>query len=115
MGGLLIGFSILASVLLFARFDNSYIWLSLFVMLWFMGIGFIDDVVKLKNKRGLPRFPKLASQIVGGLFLAVTIYIYELITPAVHFPFFKDLVINIGVFYVLWIVHCCCLCNMQCC
>lgn len=104
MGGLLIGFSIFVSALLCCRFDNPFVWLSLFVMLWFMGIGFIDDVVKLKNKRGLSRINKLICQIVGGLMLAVTIYVFELITPQVHFPFFKDFIINLGVFYVLWVI-----------
>ena len=104
MGGLLMGMSILVSVLLCSRLDTPFIWLSLFVMLWFMGIGFIDDVVKLKNKRGLSRLQKLSSQMVGGLFIAVTIYVYELITPTIHFPFLKDMVLNIGIFYVFWIM-----------
>ena len=112
MGGLLMGASIFIAVLLCARFDNPFVWLSLFVMLWFMGIGFVDDMVKLKNKRGLSRTQKLVAQISGGMFIAVTLYIYKLLAPQIHFPFFKDMVLNAGAFYVFWVaLVLCATCN----
>ncbi|MBP9743885.1 MAG: phospho-N-acetylmuramoyl-pentapeptide-transferase, partial [Saprospiraceae bacterium] len=58
-----------------ARLDNVYILLMLFVTLWLFMIGFIDDYIKVykKNKEGLKAKTKLAGQIVAGLIVALTL------------------------------------------
>lgn len=104
MGGLLIGFSIIFSTFFCAKLDGPLIWISMFIMFWFMMIGFVDDLVKVKNKKGLSRFQKLASQIVGAFVVGVILYIFNIISPTLHIPFFKDVVINLGAFYVLWVI-----------
>lgn len=104
MGGLLIGFSIMLSTFLCARLDGPLIWIAMFIMVWFLLIGWVDDLVKIKNKKGLTRFQKLSSQIVGAFVVGVILYVFKTIDPALHIPFFKDLVINLGVFYVVWVI-----------
>ena len=56
MGGVMILFSITASVLLWSDLSNKYVWITLFVMLVFGAVGWVDDYRKVveKNPRGLP-------------------------------------------------------------
>jgi phospho-N-acetylmuramoyl-pentapeptide-transferase len=103
MGGILIGFSIIVSVLLCARLDTMFIWLSLGMMAWFMSCGLLDDYLKLKTKKGLNRIQKLSLQIVGGVGLGGVLYATQTLNPTINFPFLKDMAVNIGAFYVLWV------------
>ena len=49
MGGLLILGALISSILLWARLDNGFVWVVLFVTLGFGLIGFIDDFSKVSN------------------------------------------------------------------
>ena len=51
MGGLIILVALVVPVLLWARLDNHYVQLAMFVTLWMGGIGFWDDYLKLQQKR----------------------------------------------------------------
>lgn len=75
MGGIIIVMAIVIPCLLWARLDNVYVLLMLFVTLWLFMIGFIDDYIKVykKNKEGLKAKTKLAGQIVAGLIVALTL------------------------------------------
>ena len=69
MGGTLILFSIVVSVLLWADLSNFFIWISLMVLLGFGAIGFGDDYLKLtrKNSKGLKMKEKLFLQLLVAL------------------------------------------------
>ena len=105
MGGALILVSIGVSTLLWSNLNNPYIWIVLGVMVVFGAVGWVDDYRKVveKNPRGLPAKWKYLWQSVGGIAAAVALY-YLAKTPAettLIFPFFKDLVLPLGVFYIL--------------
>ncbi|MEO7998797.1 MAG: phospho-N-acetylmuramoyl-pentapeptide-transferase, partial [Gemmatimonadaceae bacterium] len=51
MGGLIILAALVIPVLLWARLDNRYVLLAMFVTLWMGAIGFLDDYLKLMQKR----------------------------------------------------------------
>jgi len=106
MGGILIVVSILISTLLWARLDNSYVWLALAATLWLGIIGFIDDYIKLvrEDVRGLRAANKFVGQVVVGLIVAVFLYFSSSETTMLHFPFFKELVVNLGIFYVPFVI-----------
>lgn len=76
MGGLIIIASILIPTLLFARLDNTYIWLMIITTVWLGLIGFIDDYIKvfLKDKQGLAGKFKILGQVSLGLIVAGTLY-----------------------------------------
>ncbi|HOO82943.1 MAG TPA: phospho-N-acetylmuramoyl-pentapeptide-transferase [Prolixibacteraceae bacterium] len=76
MGGLIIIASILIPTLLFARLDNTYIWLMIITTIWLGLIGFIDDYIKvfLKDKKGLAGKFKILGQISLGLIVVGTLY-----------------------------------------
>ena len=93
MGGILIIAAILISTLLWARLDNSYIWLAMAVTLWLCVIGFIDDYMKLKSGDGggLRVLTKFSGQFIIGLVVALFLYLSAQGTTLLHFPFLKKL------------------------
>jgi phospho-N-acetylmuramoyl-pentapeptide-transferase len=80
MGGLIILTATLVPTLLWMRFDNRYVWLALAVTLLMGAIGFLDDCLKLKQKRegkvnrGLVERYTLAGQVTIGFALALYIW-----------------------------------------
>jgi phospho-N-acetylmuramoyl-pentapeptide-transferase len=105
MGGALILVAIAVSTLLWSNLKNPYIWIVLGVMVVFGAVGWVDDYRKVveKNPRGLPAKWKYLWQSVGGFMAAVCLFLLAK-TPmetSLIFPFFKSLVIPLGVFYIL--------------
>ncbi len=105
MGGIFIILGTLISTLLFATLENNYVVATLFVMISFAAIGFIDDYLKVakKNTKGFKGSIKLVIQftIVGAvlLFLQNTNSLY--LNGEVAIPFTK-MAIDLGVFYVFF-------------
>ncbi len=102
MGGLLIGFCIVTSVLLWGDLANEYVWMTVFVYFGFGVLGYIDDhakVVKKQNK-GLSAKGKLLGQIVvSGLAAAVLLSDPEYSTR-LAVPFFKHINPDLGMWYL---------------
>ncbi len=106
MGGLMILFSTLFSVFLWARFDNTYIWLFIITTLLFGTLGFIDDYIKVvkTDKKGLRMWVKLGGEFIISLIVILILYFfihYEFKTH-LFLPFFKNAVINLGIFYIFF-------------
>jgi phospho-N-acetylmuramoyl-pentapeptide-transferase len=105
MGGLLILFSIFISTLLWGDLNNKYIWIILLVTISFGVIGWIDDYKKVVkgNSVGIVARWKYFWQSVAGL--AASITLYKMGSSGVEneliVPLFKDIVIPLGVFYVV--------------
>lgn len=84
MGGLIILFCAIGSVLLWARLTSHYTWLALAVTAWMGGIGFLDDILKLRQKRagqknrGLVERYKLTGQVIIGVLLGWYLWQYPL-------------------------------------
>lgn len=106
MGGLMILISIFATVLLWARLDNPYVWIVLFVLGAFGSIGFIDDYRKVvrKNTDGLVARWKYFWQSAAALVAAVAAYAVAQ-DPAqtqLVVPFFKDVMPQLGLFFIIF-------------
>ncbi|MFK7049347.1 MULTISPECIES: phospho-N-acetylmuramoyl-pentapeptide-transferase [Flavobacterium] len=82
MGGIIIIFSTLIPVLLFARLDNIYVILLIISMLWMGLIGFLDDYIKVfkKDKEGLKGIFKVIGQVGLGLFVGSVLYFHPQVT-----------------------------------
>lgn len=76
MGGIIIIFSILFSMLLFGKLENIYIILMLVSTIWLGALGFADDYIKVfkKDKEGLEGKFKIIAQVGLGLIVGLTIY-----------------------------------------
>ena len=68
MGGLLILAAVIGSSFLWARLDNSYVWLTMTVTVFFGFIGAVDDYRKIskKSSAGLSARKKLLLQFIGA-------------------------------------------------
>ena len=110
MGGILILIGVFASTLLWAELNNMYLLLAMFVTLYLGLLGFVDDYKKLmyaktkKGSRGLNKRTKLFFQGLIGLVVALFLYWNPDNTRAVEFPFFKNLVIDLGIFYIPFVM-----------
>jgi phospho-N-acetylmuramoyl-pentapeptide-transferase len=75
MGGLLIAISIVIPTLLWADLSNRFVWIAVFSVCAFGGIGFADDYIKVVNRRnlGLTSKAKLGLQVVTSILIAVAL------------------------------------------
>jgi phospho-N-acetylmuramoyl-pentapeptide-transferase len=112
MGGLLILLATLGPVALWARLDNRYVLYASVVMLWMGGIGFLDDYLKLRQKRlglkneGLVERYKLAGQVTCGIGLATLLLVAPLNgLPAASttLPFFKYILVAPAAAWAAWL------------
>src|SRR3972149_8582840 len=105
MGGLMILSGALVSTLLWANPANPYVWIVLGVTLSFGAIGFYDDYLKVTKQThaGFSGRTRLMAEAAIAV-VAVTALIQlgkPPISTSLVFPFFKDLVINLGWAFVL--------------
>lgn len=102
MGGILIIFAILTSTLLWARWDNHFVWLTLAVLVFLGILGLCDDFIKTKTGKGLSRSRKLFWQGAIGLVLGMVFVANRNLETTWSFPFFKKIVLDLGFFYTFW-------------
>ncbi|MGE4296395.1 MAG: phospho-N-acetylmuramoyl-pentapeptide-transferase [Desulfovibrionaceae bacterium] len=102
MGGLLMGFGVAVSVLLWADLSNHYVWLTLFVFAGFGLVGFLDDYSKLRKKqnKGFSARAKFIGQVLVALTAVMVLYHEPLYSTKLVFPFFKTLQPDLGWLYV---------------
>ena len=112
MGGFIILASILIPTLLWMRLDNRYVWLALITTVWMGAIGFLDDFLKLRQKRaglkneGLVSRWKLAGQVTLGI--ALGLYLWQVpLNPlpgaSTTVPFFKNVLIVPAAIGLAWL------------
>lgn len=106
MGGILILFSVTFSTLLWTDLTNGFTWAVLGITIAYGAIGFIDDYLKVhhQNSKGVSGKMKLLLQTLFGL--GAALWIMHLSRPELEtslaVPFFKDLLINLGPFYLVF-------------
>lgn len=111
MGGLIILAATFVPVLLWARLSNRYVLLAMGVTAWMGMIGFLDDYLKLKQKRegkkneGLVERYKLAGQVTCGLGLGLILLLFPVSTlpgASTTLPFFKYILVVPAVAWAAW-------------
>ncbi len=104
MGGLLIVGALTTSTLIWARLDNPFVWLVLFVTVGFAIIGFADDYAKVskQNTKGVSGKIRLLLGIMIAVIAAIWASAYhpEALQGQLALPVFKDTLINMGLFYI---------------
>lgn len=109
MGGLIVLPAVLIPVLLFAKLDNMYIQLMIGATIWMGIVGYLDDWLKVVKKvpRGLIGRYKLLGQVSWGLVVGLVVTFsgqYEGLHWYSSVPFFKNLMINFGWFYIPMVI-----------
>ena len=106
MGGLMILSGLVVSTVLWANPLNPYVWIVLAVTLGFGFIGFYDDYLKVTKQThaGFSGRTRLLLELVIAL-----VACYALIrlgrqpfSTALVIPFFKDVVLNLGWFFLVF-------------
>jgi phospho-N-acetylmuramoyl-pentapeptide-transferase len=102
MGGVLILFSLVVSTLLWADLRNPSLWIVLFVTVGYGILGFVDDYQKVvqKSSKGVSARQKLAVQTVIAVVAMWMLMEFTTFVPDLRFPFFKDLVLHMGWFFI---------------
>jgi len=95
MGGIIIIISIVVPTLLWANLRNPYVWMSLFGLLSFGVIGFLDDYAKVSRKRnlGLTVKQKFGLQVLAALvvgFFLLVLHSQKAYSTSINVPFFKS-------------------------
>jgi phospho-N-acetylmuramoyl-pentapeptide-transferase len=104
MGGFLILLALAISTLIWADLSNLYIWIALVVTVGFGLIGFFDDYRKLtrRSHRGVSGKTKLLMEIVlaAAACIALATIAHQPFANTVAVPFFKNVLLDLGWFYV---------------
>jgi len=105
MGGLLILTAAIVPTLLWADLTNQFVWIAVVSTAAFGAIGFLDDYLKItrRSSGGLaPRY-KMGLQIVVGTAVGLVLMWLaseNLYNTRLIFPFFKQLIPDVGWLYV---------------
>jgi phospho-N-acetylmuramoyl-pentapeptide-transferase len=106
MGGLMILSGLLVSTVLWANPLNPYVWIVLAVTLGFGFVGFYDDYLKVTKQTHSGFAGRIRLLIEGVIALAACYALVRLgrdpFSTSLVIPFFKDVVLNFGGFFVLF-------------
>ena len=116
MGGVMIVFTVLISVCMFADLANPLVWAVLFVFLGMGVVGIMDDYWKVArgDSSGISAYTKIIAQVAVALSAGLFLYLYPSTSAYIrelHLPFHKGPVVeDMGwlclPFFVLVIVGC---------
>lgn len=104
MGGALIIVSIVVSILLWSDLTNFYVWITLFVVVGYGLVGFIDDYLMQvkKQSKGLSVRTKLVWQAIIALIAGFLVYISPDFSTQITIPFFKNVSPDFGWGYIIF-------------
>lgn len=105
MGGALILIAIIVPTLMWAKLNNAMIWIVLGATLLTGLVGYLDDYKKVikKDPKGLSARHKLLGQTLIAFAASYLIYtLPEMPPPTLKFPFFKDVSLDLGPFFILF-------------
>ena len=106
MGGLMILSGVLVSTVLWANPLNPYVWIVLAVTLGFGFVGFYDDYLKVTKQSHNGFAGRIRLLIEAIIALAACYALVRLGRPpfstSLALPFFKDVALNLGWFFVLF-------------
>ena len=111
MGGLMFLAGISMAVFLDGDLTNPYVWAVMLVTLSFGFLGFLDDYAKVTKQTtaGISGIFRLVVEFsVAGAAILIMIFLTQAspegaaISTSISFPVLKDLLLNIGIFYVVF-------------
>jgi len=104
MGGVIILFGLITAVILWGDLNNIYLLFCIYIALTFGALGAYDDYIKIKfnNSSGISSKLKLLIQIILSIIgvIALTYFSDYSKLSNLYFPFFKNLIINLGWFFI---------------
>lgn len=105
MGGMVIVLVVLVSSLMLNNLTIGYVWLTLYVLIAFAALGFVDDWRKVtqQNSAGVSERSKLLIQAAIAGSAAALLYALHFST-LLSIPFLKDVGIELGIFFIPFVI-----------
>ena len=104
MGGLMILSGLIVSTLIWANLANVYVWVVLLVTIAFGLVGLYDDYLKVTKQTDKGYSGKARLALEAGVAAAACVIVALVgeapLSTSLTFPFFKELVVNLGWFFV---------------
>ena len=104
LGGVLIIFSIVISTILWTSSFSKFSYIVILSFVLFGLLGFSDDYLKIKYRRGVSSKIKFLFQIIITLFLLYLINQYIIDLTRLYLPFFKNFSLELGFFYIFFAI-----------
>lgn len=102
MGGIFILITIFVTAFLWADLADPLVWIFLLCLAGFGGIGFWDDLSKIRGAKGISARGKFMGQwAVAALVVVLWVY-WGHARTTVCFPFFKNLNPDLGLLFIPW-------------
>lgn len=105
MGGLMILFGTICSMILWANLQNAFVWIVMFVTVGFGAIGFYDDYLKVKKQthEGFSGRARLAIEATIALLASIAMVKFGPATiTGLAVPLVNGYVVNLGHFFVFF-------------
>ena len=105
MGGFIFIIPTFVCGLIFAKTDFMLSVITLFVMLSYGILGFLDDFIKIKFRQneGLKPYQKIIGQVGIATIVAIFCYKNALVGSSIIIPF-VNVEVNLGIFIILFII-----------
>ena len=104
MGGLMILSGLIVSTLIWANLANVYVWVVLLVTIAFGFVGLYDDYLKVTRQTDKGYSGRARLSLEAGVAAAACVIVALVgeapLSTSLTFPFFKELVVNLGWFFV---------------
>ena len=104
MGGVLILIGLFSGIFLWGDLKNIYVWFLIYIVASYGLLGAYDDYKKIKfqNSSGISSKFKIISQIIIAIvgILLLNYFSDNADLENLYFPFFKNLIINLGWFFI---------------
>jgi len=103
-GGIFIIGSVLIAIGFSGNFESKPLLFSLFIMLSYFGLGWIDDYLKVikKNSDGVSGKMKLLWQFITALIACFFMVKWQVIDTQIYLPFVKGPAFDLGGFYFVF-------------
>jgi phospho-N-acetylmuramoyl-pentapeptide-transferase len=104
LGGVLILLSILINTILWTNDFSKFNYLVILSIILFGLLGFTDDYLKIKFRKGISSKLKFFIQILITFFLLYLINQYIINLTSLYLPFFKSFSLELGYFYIIFAI-----------
>jgi len=104
LGGVLILLSIVINTILWTNNFSKFNYLVILSIILFGFLGFTDDYLKIKFRKGISSKLKFFTQILITFFLLYLINQYIINLTSLYLPFFKSFSLELGYFYIIFAI-----------
>ena len=104
LGGVLMIIAVVLSTILWTSSFSKFNYIVMLSLILFGLLGFIDDYLKIKLRKGISTKVKFFFQIIITFFLLFLVNQYIANLTSIYLPFFKNFSIELGYFYLMFAI-----------